>query len=507
MATVTANTDLERLRRVQVMRLLERSICEDSLYEFARRAWPHITRRPFIDNWHIKVICDALEGVAAGKTRRLIINIPPRCMKSYLVDVFFPVWCWIHRPGTEFMNISHKRALAVRDTVKSRRLITSVWFQSHWGEVFALSSDQNEKMRYENDKGGVRMAQGMDSGITGEGGDIILIDDPHDRKQAHSEAERTRALDTFDEEISTRLNDPDTGAIVIIMQRLHELDLTGHVLAGEEPWDHLMLPMEFEPERADPRDPRTHEGELLWAARFTPRSVESLKRRLGSYGAAGQFQQRPSPKGGGIWKVEHVKACRRQGPRLIIADGGAPQISDMHVFNVADLAYSSKQSADYSVIGTFAGDMASGRLYLIDMYRARIDLMGTAHGAEHRYHLMSQRAKHQAMYTVVEHVSYSTKIVEFARREGEPIREVMADKDKVTRAYSAIPLCEAGQFFALHDAPWWTPLWAELAAFPNGAHDDMADVVAYGLLHWREMVLPAGVDLSVFGGVLTDYVP
>jgi predicted phage terminase large subunit-like protein len=471
-----------------------RELAQRSIHEFVRQAW-HVIEpgKPFVDNWHLRVLCRKLEQVTRREIKRLIINVPPRSGKSSLVCVLWPVWTWLQDPTHQWLTISHSGTFATRDALKSRRLIQSPWFRARWGDRFTLTGDQNQKTRYENDKRGYRIALGITGGITGEGGDTILLDDPMDREAAHSELERERANTTYDEAISTRLNEPATGAIVVIMQRLHELDTTGHLLSGDEHWDHLCLPMEYDP--AHPflcdDDERTEAGQALWPERFTPDVVTAMKARLGAYGFAGQGQQQPSPRGGGIWKAHYVKPCTIDSGR-ITQDARPVMLADLHRFNVADLAYSSKQTADYSVIGSFAGDMTTGKLYVVDWFRARIDLMDTVQGAEHGHFIKQRRMIADAAYTVVEKVSYSLNIIDHARREGEPITEVIPDKDKVARAYSALPLCEAGDFYAPDAAQWWPSLRAELSAFPNGANDDQCDVIAYGIAHWREIVLQDG---------------
>jgi hypothetical protein len=174
---------------------------------------------------------------------------------------------------------------------------------SRWGGQVRLSGDQNAKDRFENERSGGRIATGVGGAKTGEGGDIVIIDDAHKIEEARSPVMRRRTIDWYDQTISTRLNDPRTGAIVVIGQRLHEEDLFGHLLASGE-WEHLCLPAEYEPEHPHlwAADPRLEAGELLWPARFGPRELAELKRQLGSYGAAGQLQQRPAPAGGGIFQ-------------------------------------------------------------------------------------------------------------------------------------------------------------------------------------------------------------
>lgn len=174
----------------------------------------------FISNWHIDAICEHLEAVSRFELQRLLINIPPRCMKSLTVGVFWPTWMWINRPETRWLCASYAQQLATRDSLKCRRIIESRWYQRNWGESFQLTSDQNQKTRFENDKTGYRLATSVGGTGTGEGGDFVICDDPHNVEQALSDTQREAALIWWDETMSTRLNDPKRGGMVIVMQRL-----------------------------------------------------------------------------------------------------------------------------------------------------------------------------------------------------------------------------------------------------------------------------------------------
>lgn len=261
-----------------------------------------------------------MQAVLDGEIRRLLINVPFRTAKSTLCSVMTPAFSWIHRPATKWLCGSYAKELAIRDSLSMRRLIQSPWFQERWGrgfnlvdnsdwgdpDGFVLTDDQNRKMRFENDRTGYRLAFGFEGGVMGEGGDVVLIDDPHDRNKAHSDKERAASLVTYDEAITTRLNDPAKSAIVIIMQRLHEQDLSGHVLA-KGGYEHLLIPMHYDPSRSRVtmlgwKDPRTEAGELMHPARFPAEVVEQIERDIGSYAAAGQLEQRPAPAEGGIFK-------------------------------------------------------------------------------------------------------------------------------------------------------------------------------------------------------------
>lgn len=285
------------------------------LPDFIRKSWPIIegSRQQYRDNWHIGLICDHLEGVFRGEIPNLLINVPPGTMKSIASSVCFHPWVWAQLPDTRFLTASYGEDLALRDAVRSRTLVESEWFQSLWGSVVRINQDANQRRKYESTAGGWRMATSVAGRGTGEHPDFKIIDDPHNVKQAESDAERQTALDWYDLTLSTR-GESRGSKTIIIMQRLHEKDLSGHIMAKEEfqtEWEHLCLPMRHEPGRYTSTigaDPREESGEeLLWPELFTEFKVQKLERILGEYGAAGQLQQRPAPPGGGILKTHHFQ--------------------------------------------------------------------------------------------------------------------------------------------------------------------------------------------------------
>lgn len=301
---------------------IEREYCERRLRNFVGRSW-HVLEpaTTFVPGWHIDAICEHLEAVTFGHIRRLLINIPPRHMKSLLSSVDWQAWTWTRWPEYRWLCASYAQALANRDSLKTRRVILSPWYQSLWGDRFQLTNDQNAKVRFENDRTGYRMATSVGSIATGEGGDSIVVDDPHSAQQARSQAERENALIWWDETMSNRLNDPHRGGKVIVMQRLHERDLSGHVLA-EGGYEHLCLPAEFEPERRAVttigKDPRTEPGEPIWPERMSSQDLADQRRTMREVGYAGQYQQRPMPRGGGLFQVSQFGILERTpDPRRI----------------------------------------------------------------------------------------------------------------------------------------------------------------------------------------------
>jgi len=275
---------------------LDRMDAEESLYAFLRAGWKYIDPAPYTDGWVIEAVAEHLQAVCDGEIRRLIVNIPPRCSKSSLISVAFPAWVWAQRydsptsgPGVPFLHASYDMRLSLRDSVKCRRLIESPWYQRLWGERVKFSADQNQKTRFQNTAGGERLITSIGSGVTGEGGNVIIIDDPNAANEAFSEASIQSTIDWWDGSMSTRHNDPKTGAFVVVQQRLAEDDLTGHILSksrGE--WTHLVLPMRYEADRSFVtnigwQDPRTEEGELLWPERFGEEEVNNLSHSLGPF--------------------------------------------------------------------------------------------------------------------------------------------------------------------------------------------------------------------------------
>src|SRR3984957_5528142 len=278
------------LARPNARAKVDRELATRSFREFVRQAWPIIEPlTPFVSGWHIDAIIAHLEAVTRGQIRNLLINVPPRHMKSILVSVLWPAWEWILHPERRWLYSSYAATLSIRDSVKCRQLIESPWYQRFWGDRYALATDQNTKTRFDNNRSGYRIATSVGGAATGEGGDRIVCDDPHNAQDAESDSVRQATVEWFNVVMSTRVNDPRTAAKVVVMQRCHQQDLSGHLLE-QGGWEHLCLPAEYEgPGKITSigfSDPRTIPGELLWKERFGPPEIEDLKRSLGSYAAA-----------------------------------------------------------------------------------------------------------------------------------------------------------------------------------------------------------------------------
>ena len=370
---------------------IDREFAARSLTEFVRLAWPVLEpATPFVPGWHIDAIIEHLEAITRGQILNLVINVPPRHMKSLLVSVFWPSWEWIRWPQRRWLYSSYGAQLSIRDSVKCRRLIESTWYQSNWGDRFALTSDQNTKTRFDNDRSGYRIATSVGGPATGEGGDRIVGDDPHNVQEAESDAVRKATIDWWDMVMSTRVNDPKTTAKVIVMQRCHEQDLSGHLLQRGG-WEHLCLPAEYEGASRSTSigwsDPRTEPGELLWPRRFGSKEMEDLKRSLGSYAGAGQLQQRPSPAEGGMLKRHWWRYWQPPGanlPPVVVRfpDGSLGSLEAAELppaveeqIQSWDCAFKDLETSDF-VVGQVWGRCDADR-FLLDQVRARMDCPAT----------------------------------------------------------------------------------------------------------------------------------
>lgn len=453
--------------------------CESSLRSFIEHAWPIVEPgRRFIPNWHIDSICRHLEAVTHGEILRLVINIPPRSSKSTIVSVMWPAWVWIQDPSKQFIAVSNGGDLAVRDSLATRRLIESDWYQRGWSDKFCFTSDQNQKTRYENNKRGRRVSYGMGSRITGDGGDFILIDDPHDAETAmFSDTERKNVLNKFDHEIGNRVNDPATTATVVIMQRLHADDLAGHLLKTGD-YEHLCFPMEYEPARKcvtclGVQDPRTKEKELLCAERFPSGWVEKEKKRLGTYGASGQLQQSPVPAGGGIIQLNWFK-------KYGILPDRRYWIETCQFWDTAQKANELLNCP--WVCGTWIRTHEG--YYLADVFREWMEY------PQGKRMVKSLGEKWEPNVVVIEDKSTGQSLLQEGDYFGTlPMVPFEPESDKVTRLSVESPTIEAGNVYLPESAPWLPDFLSEIGTFPLSATMDQADMLSMALKYFRTRIV------------------
>ncbi|MGH7458563.1 MAG: phage terminase large subunit [Longimicrobiaceae bacterium] len=486
---------------------IDAELARRSLAGFIKAAWPVVQVDPLQWSWHLDVVCEYLEACTRREVRQLIINVPPRTMKSRAVSVMWPAWSWLTDPTTRWLFASYAADLAVEHAVESREVIESRGGRERGGTLLEragyqgllrllganwhLSTDQNVKSKYKNTAGGSRQSTSVTAKATGFGGDFVIADDPLNATDAESEVERAKVLRWWDQTMSSRFSNPKTGVRVVVMQRLHEEDLTGHLLAKEAGYEHLCLPMEHEPSHPFrwPDDPRTQAGELLWAERMGPPEIAQFKLDQGPYGYAGQYQQRPSPEEGGILK----RAWWRYYPPELLDDDewGGPRFQ--RLWQSWDTALKEKTTSDFTVGTLWAQDLAN--IYLLRRVRGRFGLTEAIEQVRQLTAWAAGRVPWCAAHEIrVENAANGPEVVAALRKQIPGLRLITADRDKVVRAHAITPRLAAGNVHVpgamsaelTGPDPTRTPAWVqelidECAGFPNGSFDDQVDSVTQAL--------------------------
>lgn len=407
------------------------------------------------ENWHQAEICAALERVVLGKSRRLIINVPPRSGKTELAVINFIAWCMGNWPDSEFIHASYSKRLATNNTFNARAVMQHEAFAEIFGAPH-MRDDSNAKDEFRTEQGGVVYATGNDGTITGYGagkmrntfGGALLIDDPHKAGEANSPVMRQNVIDWFSTTMESRKNSPDT-PIIIIMQRLHEKDLSGFLLAGGngEKWDHVNIPA-------------IDGDESFWPEQFP---IDDLRRMesTDAYRFAGQYMQNPAPIGGGIFKDDWWRFYQV-----------APALEYRAIY--ADTAMKTKEQNDYSVFECW-GKTTDGKAIILDMIRGKWEAPELLIQA--RAFWLKHKAKDGGTLRAmkVEDKASGTGLIQTLKREGVPVIPIQRNVDKITRAMDVAPQIQAGNVLLPQSAPWLSDLLSEASVFPNGANDDQLD--------------------------------
>lgn len=485
-----------------------RTLYSRRLKQFVKAFWPVIDSAPFVDNWHVDAICDHLEAIADGRINRLLVNVPPGTAKSVIVSVMFPAWMWARDPSYKIVSTSHSMELSTRDTRKSRDLISSDLYQSYW--PISFRADQNQKTQYQNTQRGDRTAKPFVN-LTGARGNLVIVDDPHSRDGAMSDADRSSAVETMLTSVPSRLNDP-SDAIVVIMQRFHEDDVSGALLAKNLGYCHLNIPMEYEggdkPNALGWTDPRTVEGELLFPKKFTEKAIADLKESLGPFDYAGQYQQRPSPKNDGFFKRDWFK-------RWGVGETSikCPPRDHLNVYMTSDHAPAG--SGDWNVFRIWGVDQ-NRNYWLLDSFRKKCQMteaLGTVvkngkitlalEGAlplVRKWAPLCWFAENDGTWTAIQGQAFdamratNTFIhVEKVPTKGSKTMKATAYRGKAAQGMIYLPEGKIGD-----------EALDEYVRFPNAKHDDQVD--ADGLLCcMADQTNPAFIVPTAFGEQPTDY--
>ena len=467
--------------------------CEKNLHTYIKNAWDVIEPGiDYIDNWHIEAICEHLEAVNKGQIKRLLINIPPRYMKSIAVTVAWPTWTWIREPHKRFISLSYASMLSKKHNMNRRDIIKSPWYQGNWGNRFELKTDMDTQMKFENNKTGFMFATSIGGTLTGEGGDYIIVDDPHNPQQAQSDAERETALEFFKTTLPSRLNDKKKGAIVVVMQRLHEEDISGYCLQ-QGGYTHLCLPCIAE-KREIITFPITlneilrNEGDLLWPGRENKEEVDAMKKALGSYGFSGQYQQTPTPAGGGMFKKWWWRYWKPKGsnfPPVKVKDSNgnnyeieAEELPDNFDLMLQSWDLTFKKKEDNDLVAGHVWANKGAKIYCLDRVSDRWSFMETVE----EFTKLTKKWPNVVL-KLVEDKANGPAIISMLRYKIMGIVAVEPYGSKEARAEATTPICEAGNVYLPHPMlyGWSSDLMEQAAKFPKTSHDDDVDAMTQAL--------------------------
>ncbi len=427
-------------------------------------------------NWHLEVIAAKLTAVREGKIRRLIINLPPRHLKSLMASIAFPAYCLGHDASAQILCVSYAQDLADKLARDCRSIMMSPWYRQMFPTRLAVHRQAVQE--FITTRQGYRLATSTGGVLTGRGADIILIDDPLKPEEALSEAQRQTANDWYDHTLYSRLNDKRHGVIVIIMQRLHEDDLVGHVL-GQEPWEVLSFPAIAEAEEAHqietiwgPRCFARRQGEALHPDREPLETLEHIRRTIGEYNFAGQYQQSPAPLGGGLVKAEWFK---RYGANE------RPESFD-RILQSWDTANKATELSDFSVCTTWG--IKGKDFYLLNVLRKRLEYPALKRAVR------EQQSLFNANVVLIEDKASGTQLIQELIADGcHRVTRYKPECDKIMRLHAQTAIIENGFVHLPDAAPWLAEYLHEMTVFPKGKHDDQVDSTAQ-FLDWFKKPFP-----------------
>ncbi|MEY3197503.1 MAG: hypothetical protein RLZZ59_874 [Pseudomonadota bacterium] len=413
-------------------------------------------------NWHIDLLSDYLSAVQKGEIRRLIINIPPRTLKSVCTSVAWPAWILGQDPTKRIMVASYSQNLSLKHSLDTRLIMTSSWYKRLFPQTI-LSSKNNTKSKFMTSKNGFRMATSVGSMVTGEGGDLLIIDDPHNPSHINSKVRRENVIDWYEKTFSSRLNNKKTGAVVLVMQRLHEEDLAGHLLNSNlKEWVLLKLPL------------KTHEtitykigknsysyglDGVLQNSRYDEKIIEQISSEMGIRDFSAQYLQEPISENDSFLKHSDLVFYEK-----------LEEIPE-YVVQSWDTAIKTSEESDYSVCSTWA--VIQNSYYLINLFRGKLAY------PELKNKILSLNIKYKPKFILIEDHGSGQSIIQDLRSEGmQNIVPIKQKLDKITRFASTVPLFQSGSVKMLQSSSWLSICVRELTCFPNTKHDDVVDSIS-----------------------------
>lgn len=473
---IIVTTNITRIKIIMNQNRIMQALLRGDMASFAARAFATVNPGAvLVPNWHIDLISEALMSCTRREITRLIINMPPRMLKSQMVSVAWPAWMLGRNPAERIIAASYSSALAIKHSMDSRRLLQSDWYQNLFPWTRLLDG-QNERHRFSTSALGYRLATSVGGTLTGDGGNFLILDDPLNPRQAASTRIRNQVNNWVGQTFLSRLDDKKNGVVVLVMQRLHEDDVTGFLLRQHGArWKLLTLPAIAENDMEiaiGNQSWQMKRGDVLQKEREDAAVLTGLRAEIGSRVFAAQYQQSPVAEGdSGFFRRSWWRRYRI-----------APEGMVVHSW---DTAIKTGQEHDYSVatIWCFSED---GKAYLLHLWRDKVEY------PELRRQVLALAEQFPPTAVLLEDKGSGQGLLQELRRSSRlPLIGINPRDDKVTRAAQASVMAEGGRVYLPEEALWLADFEHELASFPAASHDDQADSMAQALIWWRNRDLNA----------------
>ena len=486
-------------------RTIERLQLQGDFTAFVKAAW-HILEpgNKLIWSWHYDLIAEYLLLCADKKCKRLIINIPPRTLKSILITIMFPVWVWTRTPNQSFACASYAQPLSEEHSVKRRRLLESDWFRRLWGDRVWLQKDQNQKSKFQNNFQAQMFATSVGGTMQGIGGNFLIADDGLKADDILSEPTIVELHNWFDKTWRQRLNDPSTDVMIIVEQRTGELDITGFCLDGDrlltdkgdpKEWTHLCIPMEADAEAVDkntlmqrftyPMSGKVKDrpiGDILQPERFTPAVIAAKKVRRLTW--ATQEQGRPSPLEGNMIKRSEVRYYGGMNPETGQHDPELPATFDLVVTSV-DAAFKDTKTADFVCVGTIG--VKGPNRFVLEVVTQHLDAPATEKETNR------QRLKYKASTVLIEDKANGPAIIKSMRRTVPGVVEIEPEGGKISRMFATCGEWQAGNWYVDRNAAWTEPFIEHITKFPGIKNDDDVDMMTQAAIYLQRNTFVYGL--------------
>ena len=458
-------------------------LLRNDFYSYVQRVFYELGNDKFIPNWHLEVLCDALERARRGEIKRLIINVPPRSLKSIVVNVAYSTWLLGHNPKEHIVSASYSAELAEKFARDSKIVMESEWYRRIFPRT-VISKNRSTPGDFNTTARGGRYTSSVDGTMTGRGGNVIIIDDPIKPSDVSSESAINKVNEWYQHTMLSRLDDPQNGTIILIMQRVHENDLTGYLLENSTDWVHIKIPqIAITDERWPVGDKvfRRAAGRPLNPTRIDAQTLTTSQQELGTYVWSAQYQQEPCPLEGGVVKESWLHYYTKEQAENI------DPIKYCRIFLSWDTANKACATNAYSAccVVLMTRENNAFKYYLLEVVRGKWEMPELIRQVTTLYYKWRYKKGGGGLVKLlIEDKASGTQLIQMlsAQRDcngyGFDVEPIKPDADKTSRLMGVSAYIENGTLqFPQEEPDWWAEFKKELLSFPGSRYKDQVDAL------------------------------